>query len=50
VSSVTDTARRFAVLYAAQFFAVGVMLPFLPPVMAAAGLTPNEIAVVLAAG
>jgi MFS transporter, PPP family, 3-phenylpropionic acid transporter len=45
-----SAASRFALLYAAQFFAVGVMLPFLPPVLAGAGLSPAEIAAVLAVG
>ncbi|MBW8270883.1 MFS transporter [Caldovatus aquaticus] len=45
-----STAARFAALYAAQFFGVGVMLPFLPPVLAEAGLAAAEVAAVLAAG
>jgi PPP family 3-phenylpropionic acid transporter len=43
-------AARHAALYAAQFFAFGVMLPFLPVVLASRGLDPAEVAVVLAAG
>ena len=43
-------ATRHALLYATQFFAFGVILPFLPAVLAARGLTPAEIAVVLALG
>ncbi|GGG42871.1 MFS transporter [Caldovatus sediminis] len=43
-------ASRFAALYAAQFGAVGVMLPFLPLVLAEAGLAAAEVAAVLAAG
>lgn len=41
---------RFALLFAAQFAAVGVVLPFLPAVLAGHGLTPSEISIVLAAG
>jgi len=41
---------RFAILFAAQFAAVGVMLPFLPAVLAGHGLAPAEVAIVLAAG
>jgi PPP family 3-phenylpropionic acid transporter len=44
------TASRHALLYATQFFAFGVLLPFLPAVLAARGLDAAEIAVVLAAG
>jgi PPP family 3-phenylpropionic acid transporter len=43
-------ALRHALLYAAQFFAFGVILPFLPAVLAARGLDPAEVAAVLAAG
>ena len=43
-------AARHALLYAAQFFAFGVMLPFLPAVLAARGLDAAEVAAVLAAG
>jgi PPP family 3-phenylpropionic acid transporter len=43
-------AARHALLYATQFFAFGVILPFLPAVLAARGLDPAEIAVVLAVG
>lgn len=43
-------ASRHALLYAAQFFAFGVILPFLPAVLAARGLDPAEVAAVLAAG
>jgi MFS transporter, PPP family, 3-phenylpropionic acid transporter len=43
-------AARHALLYATQFFAFGVVLPFLPAVLAARGLDPAEIAVVLAVG
>lgn len=43
-------AARHALLYATQFFAFGVILPFLPAVLAARGLTPAEIAAVLAVG
>ncbi len=41
---------RFALLFAAQFAAVGVMLPFLPAVLAGHGLSPGEVSAVLAAG
>jgi len=41
---------RFAILFAAQFAAVGVMLPFVPPLMAAAGLGAAEIGTILACG
>ena len=41
---------RFALLFAAQFAAVGVLMPFLPAVLRDHGLTPQEIALVLAAG
>ncbi|WP_170985169.1 MFS transporter [Roseomonas sp. AR75] len=41
---------RHAVLFAAQFFVVGVTLPFLPAVLAARGLTPTEVAAALATG
>ena len=42
---------RFALLFAAQFAAVGVMLPFLPAVLAShGGLSPEQVAAVLAAG
>jgi PPP family 3-phenylpropionic acid transporter len=40
---------RFALLFAAQFAAVGVLMPFLPAVLAGQGLTPTQIATVLAA-
>jgi PPP family 3-phenylpropionic acid transporter len=43
-------ASRHAALYAAQFFAFGVMLPFLPVVLASRGLDAAEVAAVLAAG
>jgi len=43
-------AARHALLYATQFFAFGVILPFLPAVLAARGLNPAEIALVLAVG
>jgi PPP family 3-phenylpropionic acid transporter len=43
-------AARFALLFAAQFAAVGVLMPFLPAVLAERGLTAEEVAAVLAAG
>lgn len=49
-STAASAAFRFAALYAAQFFAVGVMLPFLPPILAEAGLSASEVAAVMAAG
>jgi PPP family 3-phenylpropionic acid transporter len=47
---VTSSAPRFALLFAAQFAVVGVLLPFLPPLLVARGLSAEEVAVVLAAG
>src|SRR4051812_32173917 len=41
--------RRFALLFAAQFVAPGVLMPFLPTVLAGHGLGPTEIASILAA-
>lgn len=49
-SRVTSSAPRFALLYTAQFAAVGVMLPFIPPLMAERGLTPAEVGLILTAG
>ena len=46
----TTTAGRYAVLFTSQFAAVGVLLPFIPPLMAAAGLSPGEVATILAIG
>lgn len=43
-------AARHALLYATQFFAFGVMLPFLPVVLAERGLDAAEVGIVLAAG
>jgi PPP family 3-phenylpropionic acid transporter len=42
--------RRHALLFATQFFAFGVILPFLPAVLAARGMTPTEVATALAMG
>jgi PPP family 3-phenylpropionic acid transporter len=42
--------HRYALLFTAQFAAVGVMLPFLPAVLAAQGLGATQVAAVLAAG
>ncbi len=39
---------RFALLYAVQFATIGVLQPFLPAVLAGHGLTPGQIATVLA--
>jgi PPP family 3-phenylpropionic acid transporter len=47
---VPSSAARFAILFSAQFAAVGVMMPFIPPLMAAAGLAPAEVATILAIG
>ena len=46
----TSSAPRFGLLFIAQFGAVGVMMPFIPPLMAGAGLSAGEIAGVLATG
>lgn len=45
-----NLASRHALVYAAQFFAFGVTLPFLPAVLSARGLDAAELAAVLAAG
>ena len=45
-----SAAARFALLFTAQFAAVGVMLPFLPAVLKAHGLSAQEVAAVLAGG
>jgi PPP family 3-phenylpropionic acid transporter len=45
-----SSASRHAALFAAQFFAFGVILPFLPAVLAARGLDAAEVAAVLASG
>ena len=49
-SPARSAAARFALLYSAQFGAVGVMLPFLPAVLAGHGLSPQEVGAVLATG
>ncbi len=41
---------RFALLFATQFGALGVILPFLPAVLHGHGLTPEQVAMVLALG
>ncbi|MEO3474689.1 MFS transporter [Roseomonas sp. CAU 1739] len=46
----TTSAPRFAMLFIAQFGAVGVMMPFIPPLMAAAGLSAGQVGGVLATG
>lgn len=43
-------AARHALPYATQFFGFGVILPFLPAVLAARGLDAAEVAIVLAVG
>ncbi|NBS44052.1 MAG: MFS transporter, partial [Acetobacteraceae bacterium] len=45
-----NPATRFALIFAAQFAAFGVMMPFLPPLLLARGLTPADLGTVLAAG
>lgn len=45
-----SSAPRHAAAYAAQFFAFGVILPFLPAVLSARGLDASEVAAVLASG
>jgi PPP family 3-phenylpropionic acid transporter len=47
---VPSSAARFAILFSAQFAAVGVMMPFIPPLMAGAGLAPAQVATILAIG
>jgi PPP family 3-phenylpropionic acid transporter len=47
---VSSSAPRYALLFVTQFAAVGVMLPFIPPLMAAAGLGAGEVATILAIG
>jgi len=47
---VTSSAPRFALLFAAQFAAVGVMLPFIPPLMAAAGMSAAQVGTILTIG
>jgi PPP family 3-phenylpropionic acid transporter len=44
------TAARFALLLSAMFAAIGPTLPFFPPFLAAAGLSPQGIAAVLFSG
>jgi PPP family 3-phenylpropionic acid transporter len=43
-----NPATRFALLYSAQFAAVGITLPFLPAVLAARGMSAQEVGVLLA--
>ena len=43
-------STRFALIFAAQFAAFGVMMPFLPPLLVARGLSPADVGTVLAAG
>ncbi len=49
-AAVTSSAPRFAMLFAAQFAAVGIVLPFIPPLMADRGLSPAEVGTILSAG
>jgi len=46
----SSSATRFAALFITQFAAVGVMMPFIPPLMTAAGLSAGQVGGVLAAG
>ena len=47
-SRVTSSPPRFALLFTAQFAAVGVMLPFIPPLMAGRGhVLPGDLQSVL---
>jgi PPP family 3-phenylpropionic acid transporter len=48
--TIASPAVRFALLYAAQFAVVGVVLPFFPAFLAARGLGPSELGALLAAG
>jgi len=41
---------RFALLFAAQFSAIGAMMPFLPVVLQSKGLSAEQVSIVLAAG
>jgi PPP family 3-phenylpropionic acid transporter len=41
---------RFALLFAAQFAAIGAMMPFLPAVLQSKGLSAEQVSAVLAAG
>ncbi|NKE43474.1 MFS transporter [Roseomonas frigidaquae] len=43
-----NPASRFVLLYSAQFVVVGITLPFLPSILAARGLSPAEVGVLLA--
>ncbi|MFL1464394.1 MFS transporter, partial [Roseococcus sp. DSY-14] len=43
-------ARAFALLYAAQFAGFGAMMPFLPAILAAGGLSATQVGWVLALG
>ncbi len=45
-----NAAPRFAILFATQFFAFGVILPFLPAVLTERGLSAAEVGAVLAIG
>lgn len=48
--AIVSPAARHALPYATQFFGFGVILPFLPAVLAARGLDAAEVAIVLAVG
>jgi PPP family 3-phenylpropionic acid transporter len=50
VSASPSASRRFALLWAAQFFALGAMMPFLPAILAEGGLAAAEVGAVMAAG
>ncbi len=45
-----QAAPRFALLYGAQFFGFGAMMPFLPAILAEGGLGAAEVGLVLALG
>ena len=44
------SSLRYALLFFAQFAALGILMPFLPAVLAGHGLSPQQVAVLLAAG
>lgn len=49
-SAFAGVPARFALLFAAQFAAIGAMMPFLPAVLQSKGLSAEQVAAVLAAG
>ena len=50
VSAPLSAPVGFALLWAAQFFAFGAMMPFLPAILAEGGLTAAQVGAVMAAG